>query len=147
METPSLEGLPIKAKEDPSPHEMRVFSTRHQPSISWSQRKVVIIVIIIIIIILFYSFHTGSSLCRDTPVVRATTIPTFKLMPSVSIHPLKPLLMHSRAPTTTGTTSTFFRDQSLFSSLSLQILLFFNLFGFFLMYPTIIWYSNINDGA
>ena len=81
METPSLEGLPIKAKEDPSPHEMRVFSTRHQPSISWSQRKVVIIVIIIIIIIiiiLFYSFHTGSSLCRDIPVVRATTIPTFK---------------------------------------------------------------------
>ena len=32
-------------------------------------------------------------------------------------------------------------------SLSLQILLFFNLFGFFLMYSTIIWYSNINDGA
>ena len=45
------------------------------------------------------------------------TIPTFNLIPSVSIHPLKPLLMHPRAPTTTGTTSTFFRDQSLFSSL------------------------------
>ena len=45
------------------------------------------------------------------------TIPTFNLIPSVSIHPLKPLLMHPRAPTTTGTTSTFFSDQSLFSSL------------------------------
>ena len=44
-------------------------------------------------------------------------IPTFSLIPSVSIHPLKPLLMHPRAPTTTGTTSTFFSDQSLFSSL------------------------------
>ena len=29
---------------------------------------------------------------------------------------LKPLLMHHRAPTTTGTTSTFFSNQSLFSS-------------------------------
>ena len=45
------------------------------------------------------------------------TIPTFSLIPSVSIHPLKPLLMHPRAPTTTGTTSTFFSDQNLFSSL------------------------------
>ena len=45
------------------------------------------------------------------------TIPTFNLIPSVSIHPLKPLLMHPRAPTTTCTTSTFFSHQSLFGSL------------------------------
>ena len=45
------------------------------------------------------------------------TIPTFNLIPSVPIHPLKPLLMHPKAPITTGTTSTFFSDQNLFSSL------------------------------
>ena len=45
------------------------------------------------------------------------TIPTFNLVPSVSIHLLKLLLMHPRAPTTTSATSTFFSDQSLFSSL------------------------------
>ena len=36
IETPSLEGLPTKAKEDPSPHEMRLSPAGHQPSISWS---------------------------------------------------------------------------------------------------------------
>ena len=45
------------------------------------------------------------------------TISTFNLLPSVSIHQLKPLLMHPRAPITTGTTSTFFSYRSLFSSL------------------------------
>ena len=37
METPSLEGLPTNTKEDPSPCEMRLSPTGHQPSISWSQ--------------------------------------------------------------------------------------------------------------
>ena len=37
VKTPSLEGLPIKAKEDPSPHEMRLSPAGHQPSISWSR--------------------------------------------------------------------------------------------------------------
>ena len=63
-------------------------------------------------------------LCRDIPLGRATTssqgpggcfhltcltnntdfctIPIFSLIPSVSIHPLKPLLMHPRAPTNTA---------------------------------------------
>ena len=36
METPSPEGLPTKAKENPSPHEMRLSPAGHQPSISWS---------------------------------------------------------------------------------------------------------------
>ena len=45
------------------------------------------------------------------------TIPTFNLIPSVSIHPLKPLLIHPRAPKTTSTIPNFFSDQSLFSSL------------------------------
>ena len=45
------------------------------------------------------------------------TIPTFSLIPSVSSNPLKPLLMHPKAPTTTVAISTFFSDQSIFSSL------------------------------
>ena len=47
METPSLEGLPTKTKEDPFPHEMRLSPTGHQPSISWSRGSVVIIIIIL----------------------------------------------------------------------------------------------------
>ena len=46
IETPSLEGLPAKAKADSSPHEMRLYPTGHQPSI-------IIIIIIIIISSLF----------------------------------------------------------------------------------------------
>ena len=52
FETPSPEGLPTKAKEDPSPHEMRLSPTGHQPSISWSWGFIVIIIIIIIIVII-----------------------------------------------------------------------------------------------
>ena len=37
IETLSLEGLPTKAKEDPSSHEMRLSPAGHQPSISWSR--------------------------------------------------------------------------------------------------------------
>ena len=36
IETPSLKGLPTKAKDDPSLHEMRLSLSGHQPSISWS---------------------------------------------------------------------------------------------------------------
>ena len=37
--TPSLEGWPTKAKEAPSPHEVRLTPAGHQPSIlmSWVQ--------------------------------------------------------------------------------------------------------------
>ena len=35
--TPSLEGRPTKAKEGPSPHEVRLAPAGHQPSISKSQ--------------------------------------------------------------------------------------------------------------
>ena len=35
-DTIKIEGLPSKAKEDPSLHEMRVSPTGHQASISWS---------------------------------------------------------------------------------------------------------------
>ena len=44
-ETPSLEGLPTKAKEDPSPHETRLSPVFPDP------REIFIIIIIIIIII------------------------------------------------------------------------------------------------
>ena len=37
IKTPSLEGLPTKAKEDPSSHEMRLSLAGYQPSISWSR--------------------------------------------------------------------------------------------------------------
>ena len=32
IKTPFLEGLPTKAKEDPSPYEMRLSPAGHQPS-------------------------------------------------------------------------------------------------------------------
>ena len=59
IETPSLKGLPTKAKEDPSPHEMRLSLAGHQPSIFWSRgtsicwsRKNIVIIIIIVILLL-----------------------------------------------------------------------------------------------
>ena len=51
METPSLEGLPTKAKEDPSPHEMRLSPAGCQPSISWSWGIIVIIIIIVVVVV------------------------------------------------------------------------------------------------
>ena len=39
IETPSLEGVPIKDKDDPSPHEMRLCPAGHQPGISWSRES------------------------------------------------------------------------------------------------------------
>ena len=64
-----------------------------------------------------YMSKTFLSILAALNITDCCTIPTFNLLPSVSIHPLKPLLMHSRAPTTTGTTSTYLSDQNLFSSL------------------------------
>ena len=60
IKTPSLEGLPTKAKEDPSPHDMRLSPTGHQPSISWSRGKIIIIIIIIMIIIIIIIINTIS---------------------------------------------------------------------------------------
>ena len=57
IETPSLEGLPTKVKDDPSPHEMRLSPTGHQPSISLS-RGIIIIIIVIIIITIIINFIT-----------------------------------------------------------------------------------------
>ena len=37
IKTPSLEGLPTKAKEDPSPHEIKLSPAGHQPRISYSR--------------------------------------------------------------------------------------------------------------
>ena len=56
IETPSLEGLPTKAKEDPSPHKMRLSPAGHQPSVSWSFIIIIIIIIIIILLILLLRF-------------------------------------------------------------------------------------------
>ena len=58
IETPSLEGLPTKVKDDPSPHEMRLSPTGHQPSISLSRGIIIIIIIVIIIITIIINFIT-----------------------------------------------------------------------------------------
>ena len=52
IETPSLEGLPTKAKEDPSPHEVRRSPDGHQLSISWSRGNYIIIIIILLLLLL-----------------------------------------------------------------------------------------------
>ena len=55
-ETPTLEGLPTKGKEDPSPHEMRQSRAGEQPSISWCwvDYYYYIIIIIILLLLLYY---------------------------------------------------------------------------------------------
>ena len=63
FEAPSLEVLTTKAKENPSPHEMKLSPAGHQPSISWSRGNcfyhyyyyllLLFMIIIIITIILF----------------------------------------------------------------------------------------------
>ena len=52
IETPSLEGLPTKAKEDPSPHEMRLSPAGHQRSISWSRGEL----LLLLLLLLMYRF-------------------------------------------------------------------------------------------
>ena len=73
METPSVEGLPTKAKEDSSPHDTRLCPAGHQPNISWSRGDyyyyyyyyyyyiiiIVIIIMIIIIVIVIKSLFTS----------------------------------------------------------------------------------------
>ena len=53
IETRSLGGLPTKAKDDPSPHEMRLSPAGHQPNISWSRGFNIIIIITITSVCLF----------------------------------------------------------------------------------------------
>ena len=48
IETPSLEGLPTKTKEDPSPHEIRLSSAGHQLCISESRGILLLLLIIIL---------------------------------------------------------------------------------------------------
>ena len=64
IETPSLEGLPTKAKEDPSPHEMRLSPAGHKPSISWSRGNYY-----------YYYYHYYS--CKDK--VKNSTIVIYAL--------------------------------------------------------------------
>ena len=72
METLSLEGLPTKAKEDPSPQWDETIPTGHPPSISWYRGAIIIIIINIIIVInftsnLLFSVHltkTSTKQCR-----------------------------------------------------------------------------------
>ena len=51
IEAPSLEGLPTKAKEDPSPHEMRLSPAGHQPSISWSRELLLLLLVVVVVVV------------------------------------------------------------------------------------------------
>ena len=60
--------MPTKAKENPSPHEMRLSTAGHQPSIPGLREIIIIIITIIIIIIIiiiitityFFKDHNGN---------------------------------------------------------------------------------------
>ena len=71
IKTPSLKGLPTKAEEDPSPHEMRLspldinpifsglqssilnpVSPGHQPSISWSFLVLLLLLLLLLLFLL-----------------------------------------------------------------------------------------------
>ena len=62
MMTPSLETLPTKAKEDPSPHEMRLSPTGHQPSISWSRGLLLLLSLLLLLLSLLLLSLSSSSL-------------------------------------------------------------------------------------
>ena len=66
---------------------------------------------------------------------------TLTVIPSMSTHLLKPLLMHPRAHATTGATSTLYQRPKPFQ-LSLHVLMFFNLSNFFFAYSKITWNSS-----
>ena len=53
IKTPSLKGLPTKAEEDPSPHEMRLSPLDINPIFSGEFIITIIIIVIIIIIIIY----------------------------------------------------------------------------------------------
>ena len=77
---PPLEGLPTKAEEDPSPHEMRLFPAGHQPNISWSQGIIMIMIII-----------TFTATVTDIATITTITIIFMNLMKSA------PMLQFTRA--------------------------------------------------
>ena len=86
IETPFLEGLPTKAKEDPSPHETRLSAAEHQPSIS---------IIIIIIIIIINSLCGLDGLSSSVGEVNSDPVQTSKM--KVSINGFKPLTIFAKA--------------------------------------------------
>ena len=55
IKTPSLEGLQTKAREDPSPHEMRLCSARQTYFLVSRNLLLLLFIIIIIIIIIIIS--------------------------------------------------------------------------------------------
>ena len=87
-----MEGLPTKAKEDPSPHETRLSAAGHQPSISS---------IIIIIIIIINNNNNNNSFCgldglsSSVGEVNSDPIQTSKM--KVSINGFKPLTIFAKA--------------------------------------------------
>ena len=58
IETPSLVGLPTKAKKDPSPHEMRLSLAGHQRSISWSRRLLSLLLSLLLLLLLLLLLFT-----------------------------------------------------------------------------------------
>ena len=44
--------MPTKAKEGPSPHEMRLSPAGHQPSISWSRALLLVLLLLSLLLLL-----------------------------------------------------------------------------------------------
>ena len=64
IKTWSLEGLPTKAKEDPSSHEMRLSPVGHQPSISWSRGKLLLLFLLLLLLLfIFFSLLSSPIQC------------------------------------------------------------------------------------
>ena len=76
IETPSLDGLPTKTKEDPSPHDMRLYPAGHKPSVSWSRGGKFITIIIITIIIVTSTTSTTSTTSATSATPTPTPTPT-----------------------------------------------------------------------
>ena len=62
IETPSLEGLQTKAKEDSSTHEMRLSSDEHQPSITHGKLLLLLSLLLLLLLpsLLLSLFHLKS---------------------------------------------------------------------------------------
>ena len=52
IETPSPEGLRTKAKEDPSPYEIRLSPAGYQPIISWSRELLLLLSLLLSLLLL-----------------------------------------------------------------------------------------------
>ena len=86
IKTWSLEGLPTKAKEDPSPHEMRLSPVGHQPSISWSQGNLLLLLFLLLLLLLLFIFFSLLSRPFNAFLIYFTFTLTFLKIFLVMLH-------------------------------------------------------------